>query len=228
MERLKRPLLYLSLLCVLLFIALIFAAVFYYDGGNALQSGLGEFSLKYNSLSDLGRSRGYDGAANRLPQEFFTIALYSLSAGLLMLQLLWIFTFQRHRSRLWAGASLLLGGLAIIQWVGVTEFPADENFPRHQLFLTRSVAAFSLVNITAFFAHFFEPVYKKIPSWPWLLAGIIIGSRGLILFLAWEPWLSESRLLWHLVLQKLAWLSIAAILLYQIFVLKRHWTRSGK
>ena len=65
---------------ILLFVLLVFAGAFSYEGGNRLDHNSIGYSFSNNYLSDLGRLRTVSGVANTIPYYCFNSGLIILSA----------------------------------------------------------------------------------------------------------------------------------------------------
>ena len=65
---------------ILIFVLLVFAGAFSYEGGNRLDHNSIGYSFSNNYLSDLGRLRTVSGVANTIPYYCFNSGLIILSA----------------------------------------------------------------------------------------------------------------------------------------------------
>lgn len=221
MNLLKRSILILGVFLMLAFVTFILIAIGEYQGGHVFNANASGFSLRFNLLTDLGRTTGYSGLENTTAQYYYGLAMQALAIGISFIHFIWLLSFKRERSRLWAAASLLLVVLASIHIIGIVAFPADENYPRHFLFLTRTIAAIGLGTLMAYFAIYFEPRYNFAVNWPWLILGLLFMFRWGLLIFGPEPWTNNYILSLHLLIQKVSWLFLPVLLIYEAYIVER-------
>lgn len=221
MNILKRSILILGVFLMLAFVAFILIAIGEYQGGHVFNAGASGFSLRFNLLTDLGRTTGYNGLENTASQYYYGLAMQALAVGISIIHFIWLLSFKRERSRLWAAASFLLAVLASVHIIGIVGFPADENYPRHFLFLSRTIAAIGLGTLMAYFAIYFEPRYNIAINWLWLVLGLLFMSRWGLLIFGPEPWTNNYILSLHLLIQKVSWIMLPALLIYEAYVVSR-------
>lgn len=214
MRILKRVIIGLSVLAIGAFPLLIIYAASMYKGGTVLDSGVPAFSILDNQIGDLGRTKGFNNILNIEVKSWFILAFQLLAAGIAVLQFTWFTTFKRHRARLWSGAAFIFSVLAAIHLWGVVLFPADENFPRHSLFMMRAIGSLSIMAVAGGFAYYFEPPYKHRVAIIWWFAGFISLVTWLMMVYGPAPWSSHNTLHVQYILQKCMWVTMISTIVY--------------
>lgn len=122
------------ILCAVVFLVLIAAAMILYPGSDRLDSTSSGYSLARNFLSELGASRTFADQANYASMAMFVVALFLVGLGLILFSLNYRVIWLRRRRGLTVGkASLAAGVLSGIGFIAVAANPQNINSPSHIL-----------------------------------------------------------------------------------------------
>ena len=135
LEKWKRIAAISEILGSLLFVLLIFIAMFFYTGGTMDNPSAIGYSFWGNTISDLGRIISYNGGFNIISMILFTIAIILLALLSIPLYLVFPKLFStKTLESISAKIGSLLGFITTIGWIGVIFFPADIAHDAHWLF----------------------------------------------------------------------------------------------
>lgn len=107
-------------------------AIYFYPGGNYIDTMEEGFGTIYGALSDLGRVTSYNGEPNVVSRILYTCAITILSlAVMLFYSIIWKF-FQKRKSTKWLSIiGSLFGITQSILYIVFAFSPADIAFHRH-------------------------------------------------------------------------------------------------
>ena len=159
---------------IVLFVILVFAGAFAYEGGNRLDHSSVGYSFSNNYLSDLGRLKTVSGVTNTVPFYCFNGALIILSA-VFSFYFLYLPSLYDDDQRVQNISRLgsVCGFLASICFAGVAYTPADLFFSAHTFF---AEWLYRLMNLTIFF---YAVSFIIMPKKHFILS-VVFGVIGLI------------------------------------------------
>ena len=164
----------LPLAAIVIFVVLVFAGAFAYEGGNRLDHSSVGYSFSNNYLSDLGRLKTVSGVTNTVPFYCFNGALIILSA-VFSFYFLYLPSLYDDDQRVQNISRLgsVCGFLASICFAGVAYTPADLFFSAHTFFADW---LYRLMNLTIFF---YAVSFIIMPKKHFILS-VVFGFIGLI------------------------------------------------
>lgn len=111
-------------------------AMFFFAGGNSIDSNAEGYSFVYNFFSDLGMWTSYSGEPNYIASILFGTGL-TLVGVLLIPYFIYIpiFTTNNKKSTMWLIFGSFLGIIASIAYIGIGFTPWDIRLPAHMWFV---------------------------------------------------------------------------------------------
>ena len=179
---------------ILIFVLLVFAGAFSYEGGNRLDHNSIGYSFSNNYLSDLGRLRTVSGVANTIPY-------YCFNSGLIILSAVFSFYFlflpslydDNQRVQNLSRLGSICGLLASICFAGVAYTPADLFLDAHIFFADWLFRLMNLTIISYALAYVMMKRSYFIFSFIFAIVAVVVSSHIIISDFGLAKYFSEPH-----------------------------------
>jgi hypothetical protein len=212
-------------ICLIIFLIILFIAAILYPGGTIYENDLSSYSIKYNFLSDMGRTIAINGSNNFFSSSLFLLGLTSSGLVIMMFFLnVWRLFSNGKGLKVLAVIGTVFGVLGCISLIGVGFTPVDLFRDPHIAFANWLFRFFFVAATCYTIAIFYNKDLPNKLAIGYLIFSISIISYILINELGPPPSTSKTILAVKVIAQKAILVCFVLAIYFQSLGLKKNFS----